>query len=185
MEAARDYIYQTERIGVRGLSRDELQGNYPKWFNDMEVCKHNSHGVFPKSMAELAGFIDSLGSDKSKIVWAVFELEGGQHVGNVSLQAMNLINRNAEFAVLMGDRNYWGKGYASEAAELLLLHGFQKLNLHRVYCGTAATNIGMQHLAERMRMVREGVRRQALFLNGEYTDIWEYGVLRDEFLANR
>lgn len=177
------FIYQTDRIGVRGLSREDLQGNYPHWFNDMEVCRHNSHGVYPKSMEELAAFIDSLRSDRSKIVWAVIEKESGRHIGNVSLQNINFINRNAEFAVLMGEKAYWGKGIAHEAARLLVLHGFNKLNLHRVYCGTAASNSGMQRLADSLHMSREGVRRQALYLDGEYIDVWEYGVLRDDFMA--
>lgn len=179
------YIYQTDRVCVRGLSREDLQGNYPRWFNDMELCKYNSHGVYPKSLEELTSFINSISSDRTKIVWAIFDRVSGQHIGNVSLQNINFINRNAEFAILMGEKTYWGKGYAHEAAALLLLHGFNKLNLHRIYCGTAASNIGMQRLADSLHMSKEGIRRQGLFLNGEYTDIWEYGVLKDEFLAKR
>lgn len=179
------FLYQTGRLGVRGLDRQDLEGNYPRWFCDEEVCRHNSHGAFPKTRQELESFVDSLAGDRTRVVWAVVDLATGRHIGNMSLQNINYINRGAEFAVLMGEKDYWGKGYAREAGELLLRHGFLKLNLHRVYCGTAATNTGMQKLAEALRMVREGVLRQGLYLNGDYVDVWEYGVLRDEFLAGR
>ena len=177
------YIYQTERIRVRGLLPCDLDGNYPHWFNDLEVCRYNAHGVYPATRAEMENFIHSLTGDRSRIVWAVIEQSSNTHIGNVSLQNINWIYRSAEFAVIMGEKQYWGKGYASEAANLLLTHGFKKLNLHRIYCGTALTNRGMCKLAESLKMTREGVRRQALFLNGAYVDLVEYGVLRDEFFA--
>lgn len=183
--ADRRFIYQTDRLGVRGLDRGDLAGGYPLWFSDEAVCRHNSHGAFPKSAQELAAYIDGLASDRAKVVWAVIDRATGLHIGNMSLQSINWINRSAEFAVLMGEKEYWGRGYAREAGELLLRHGFLRLNLRRVYCGTAATNTGMQKLAESLGMAREGVRRQELYLNGEYTDLWEYGVLKDEFLAGR
>ncbi len=179
------FIYWTDRLGVRALERADLEGGYPRWFRDAEVCRYNSHGTFPKRLPELTAYIDSLAGDRSKVVWAVVDLASGRHIGNMSLQAIDYINRSAEFAVLMGEKEFWGRGYAREAGELLLRHGFMKLNLHRVYCGTAAGNTGMQKLAEALGMVREGVRRQALYLNGEYADVWEYGVLKDEFLAGR
>ena len=67
------------------------------------------------------------------------------------------------------------------ASLALLRHGFEKLNLERVYCGTAGTNIGMKKLAVQMGMVEEGCRRKHLFLNGRWDDMVEYGVLREDF----
>ena len=63
----------------------------------------------------------------------------------------------------------------------MVRHGFFDLNLHRIYCGTAASNVGMNRLALAMGMQQEGVRRSHLFLEGEWVDVIEYGVLRTEF----
>lgn len=176
------FVYRTEKIAVRPLDRWAMEGPYPSWFSDMEVCRHNSHGVFPKQTAELATYIDSLAGDRSRLVWAIFDVADAQrHIGNISLQQIDSINRSAEFAILIGDKSCWGKGYATEAARLLLTHGFDRLNLRRIYCGTAAANVGMRRLAQSLGMVEEGTRRGALFIDGSYIDVVEYGLLQDEF----
>lgn len=176
------YIYTTERIGVRGLCPEDVTGNYRNWLNDPEVCKYNSHGVFPMGIVELQGFVQSLSGDRSKIIWAIDDLKSGRHIGNVTLQAINMIYRSAEFAIVLGEKDFWGKGYSYEASYLIVKHGFERLNLNRIHCGTAEGNEGMKKLAKKLKMSQEGIRRQALFLNGEYVDAIEYGVLRDEFL---
>ena len=84
---------------------------------------------------------------------------------------------------MLGERDCWGKGYSKEAAHPLVHHGFTSLNLHRIYCGTAADNIPMQKLARALKMKQEGIRREAMFKNGRYVDVIDYGVLQAEYLA--
>lgn len=175
------YICETDRIGLRGLELEDLKGNYTKWFNDKEVCRHNSHGIFPKTRQEFEEYIRSTRASRDKVVWAIVDKKTGLHIGNVSLQFINWVNRSAEFAIILGEKDYWGKGYAYDAAALLVKHGFDKLNLNRIGCGTAAGNAGMQKLALKLNMKKEGARRKALYLSGKYADIYEYGVLRNEF----
>lgn len=164
---------------VRGLRESDLTGAYPYWFEDQDVCKYNSHGKFVKNADWFRSFYNQLNSE-DQLIWAVCHKQDG-HIGNISLQSISFINRNAEFAILIGDRNHWRKLVGLHAGLALLQHGFSKLNLERVYCGTAATNIGMQKLARRLGMVEEGRRRKHIFLDGEWIDMLEYGVLRNEF----
>jgi [ribosomal protein S5]-alanine N-acetyltransferase len=118
--------------------------------------------------------------DESTIVWAICHNEAG-HVGNITLQDISHINRTAEFAIILGDRNHWGKGLGQLAGRQLLEHGFTKLNIARIYCGTAASNEGMKKLAISLGMTEEGVRRRHLFLDGCHVDMVEYGILKSEF----
>lgn len=164
---------------VRGLLESDLTGPYPSWFEDQEVCKYNSHGKFVKNADWLRSFYDGLNRE-DQLVWAICHKDDG-HVGNISLQGLSFVNRNAEFAILIGNPKHWRKAVGRHAGLALLQHGFSKLNLERVYCGAAATNLGMQKLAGQLGMVEEGRRRKHLFLAGEWVDMLEYGVLREEF----
>jgi RimJ/RimL family protein N-acetyltransferase len=85
-------------------------------------------------------------------------------------------------SIVLGDKDYWGKGYAKEAMQLLLEHGFFQMNLHRICCGTAADNVTMQNLAISVGMKKEGRRREAAFKTGSYVDIIEYGLLKREYV---
>jgi ribosomal-protein-alanine N-acetyltransferase len=173
----------TDKYFVRALEERDLEGPYPTWFQDQEVCKYNSHGKFPKNADYFRAFYAALNGE-DEVVWALCHATDG-HIGNLSLQAISLIDRNAEFAVILGDKRHWGKGIGFAAAGQLLRHGFEKLNLTRVYCGTAATNEPMRNLALRLGMMQEGVRRKHMYLEGQWVDMVEYGVLKDEFRFKR
>jgi [ribosomal protein S5]-alanine N-acetyltransferase len=166
---------------VRALYASDLAGPYPTWFEDQEVCKYNSHGKFARNSNWFKSFYESANND-DRVVWAICHRDDG-HIGNVSLQDMSFIDRNAEFAILIGDGRHRGRSVGAYAGRALLRHGFEKLNLERIYCGTAATNVGMQRLAHQLGMAEEGRRRNHLFLEGRWVDMLEYGILKSEFLA--
>lgn len=167
--------------GVRPLRADDLVGPYLSWFEDQEVCRFNSHGAFPKTAEYFRAYFEA-SNNEDRVVWAVCHDADG-HIGNISLQSISLIDQNAEFAVLIGDRRHWGKGVALAAGRRLIEHGFSKLNLERVYCGTVATNVGMIRVAERLGMQLEGRRRSQRFLDGDWVDVVEFGLLRQEWTA--
>jgi RimJ/RimL family protein N-acetyltransferase len=171
------------RLYLRGLTEEDASGNYPAWFNDAQVCEFNSHHVFPYGRKDAEAYIRSTYEAKESLILAVVLKDKHIHIGNISLQRINLIDRTAEFAVVIGDRASWGKGYAREAAELICRHGFMELNLNRIYCGTSIDNHAMRKLAEGLGMLMEGKRRSHMFKHGRYVDIVEYGVLRPEFFA--
>ena len=91
------------------------------------------------------------------------------------------MNRSAEFAIILGDKEYWGKGIGKEASSLIVKHGFEQMNLHRIYCGTSEENIAMQKLAASLGFKEEGRSRQEMFKNGSFKDVIRYGLLSDEF----
>ena len=173
-----------KRIYLRPLTFKDLDGNYISWLNDADVCKNNSHHIFPYTRDLAQDYIQKAYVSKDKLVLAVSLKENDMHVGNISLLRIDFMSQNAEFTILLGEKKHWGKGLAKEAAFLILKHGFNALNLHRIYCGTFHENTGMQKLAIYLGMKKEGVRRKAFFKNGKFVDIVEFGVLKHEFYKN-
>jgi len=163
---------------VRMLRDEDLLGPYPSWFEDQEVCLFNSHGKFFKTQDDFHTYLDSL-SGEDQVVWAICHTTDG-HIGNVSLQGISFIHRHADFGIIIGDKNHWGRGVAFLATKALFRHGFNKLNLERIWCSAAFPNLAMRKLAKRLGMVEEGCRRAHLYLNGEWVDMVEFGLLRCE-----
>ncbi len=166
-----------KHIYLRPLQESDASGNYPNWLNDKEVCRYNSHGdsLYTKEMA--LAYIKSVQNNPACRVFAICETQSDRHIGNIALQAISLKNQNAEFAILMGEKSFWGRGFSKEASELLLAYGFHELKLHRIYCGTSETNIAMQCLALSLGMEFEGRRKEAMYKNGEFFDVLEYGIV--------
>lgn len=168
---------------LRALEARDLEGPWFQWLNDEEVCRHNGHAIFPNTERRMRDYFESTQTSRDAVVFAVVRRSDDRHVGNISLQRISWVDRSAELAILMGDREVWGTGAATDAGELLLQYGFVRLGLHRIHCGTSAANDGMQKLAVRLGMREEGRRREAMYKNGAFFDILEYGILQPEYAA--
>ena len=168
-------------VFLRGLCPEDAEGNYPVWFNSSDICLYNSHHRFPYTKAEAILYIENLAADKTKLIFAIIENQTFQHIGNAALQDISYIDRSAEIAFIIGEKRYWGGGIATEVGALIIGHGFQQLNLNRIYMGTSANNIGMIKVAEKLGFAKEGTRRQAFYKNGQYVDLVEFGLLRTEW----
>jgi RimJ/RimL family protein N-acetyltransferase len=169
-------------VNLRPLEERDIDGPYSMWLNDPEVCRFNSHARFSVGKEELKKYILEAKQSSSMQVFAIVTKEKGNHVGNISLQNIDYIDRSAELAIIIGDKRYWGKGVGIEAWKLMMDYGFRVLNLHRLYCGCANKNLGMKRIAEKSGMKSEGRRRDSFFKNGRYDDILEFGILENEYL---
>ncbi len=176
------FFLKGDRIILRPLERRDLTSEYLQWLNDEDVTRFNSHATFPNTEDKMEAYFKSVQDTTKNVVLAITDLQTGKHVGNVALQQLNWVSHSAEFAILLGDKNFWGKGIGEEAAFLIVKYGFERLNLHRIYCGTIDGNNGMVKLASKLKMKEEGRRREAIYKNGKYLDVIEYGVLKSEFL---
>ena len=109
--------------------------------------------------------------------WKVIRKDSS-HIGNISLQHIDYINRSAEIAWMISEQ---GKGAGTEAGNQVIDYAFNILNLNRVWCGCVKENIGMVRVAEKLGMKQEGVSREAFFLEGRYTDVIQFGILKGEW----
>lgn len=168
-------------VSLRPLRQADADGPYLEWFNDEESCRNNSHHYFPYQEQDARAFIEAVQGFRDRMVFAIQLNKDDRHIGNIELGKINWIARTGEYAIVLGDRSVWGQGLAKQASVLLLDHAFFGLNLNRVHCGTFASNDAMIRLAAFMGMREEGRRRQAIYKEGRYLDLLEFGVLRDEY----
>lgn len=101
----------------------------------------------------------------------------GRHIGNCMYYGANYHRQEAELGILIGDRDYWGRGYGTDSIRTLLRYIFQCTSLNRIYLRTLDWNVRAQrsfaHCGfHEFRREREG---QYLFV---IMDTW-----RDEFVA--
>jgi ribosomal-protein-alanine N-acetyltransferase len=181
MKNTAKYFLESKRLFFRPLNEDDIHGDYAGWLNDPEVCEGNRHAIFPKTQTALVDYIKKLEKSNSQVVLAFLLRSDSRHIGNVSLQDIDFLNRSADLAILLGAKEFWGNGYGLEVIFEMLKYGFQRLGLRRITCGTLSNNIGMQKIALKIGFQQEGVRREAVYKNGKFHDIIEYGIFADEF----
>ncbi|GAB4580704.1 MAG: GNAT family protein [Anaerolineales bacterium] len=175
-----------DRIRLRKLERADLP-QFVIWLNDPEV-RAGLGMHLPISQAEEDRWYEKMLArppEEQVLVIEVREEAHWQMIGSTSLFDFDWRNRKAEFGLLIGDKNYWNRGYGTETTALILKHGFETLNLHRIELKVFSSNPRAQRAYEKAGYVLEGIQRQAEFRNGQYVDDHLMAVLREEWLATR
>lgn len=126
-------------------------------------------------------FLDHQKQDpRIKFQFAVTLKSTGQLIGNCGVRR----NSAEAFEGDMGyelDPNYWGQGYATEAARIVFHFGFTQMGLHRLSAHCVADNVGSAHVLEKLGMRLEGHPREHRYYKNRWWDTLIYAILYDEW----
>ena len=173
-----------EHIRLRGMERSDLPC-FQQWLNDPEVIE--GLGTFlPLSMADEEQWFDRMSRMEPEEKPLAIDLKDDsvwRLIGNIGFFNLEWVNRSAEFGILIGDKSVWNQGYGTESVRLLLKHGFETLNLHRIYLRVYSTNPRARRSYEKVGFVLEGTLREAVYRHGRYADVHIMSVLRPDWSA--
>ncbi len=174
-----------EQVYLRPLRREDLDGKYLAWLNDPEVNRYLETGIFPQSKEQLERFYEAMIKAADQVMLAIVDKETEQHIGNVKLGPISWVHRKASLGILIGEKDFWGKGVGQEVTRLIVEYGFNRLNLHRINLGVYAEHQAAIHVYEKIGFKKEGLFRQALFHEGMYKDHLWMGLLHSEYRPSR
>lgn len=101
-------------------------------------------------------------------------------IGFVALE-VQWPNQNTWLAIGIGNPDYWGRGYGSDALQLALRYAFNELGVHRVTLNVLGYNTRAMRVYEKAGFTREGVLREIFYRDGKRWDMVYYGLLRHEW----
>ena len=160
----------SNRIYLREVRPNDVNENYYRWMNDFEVTQYLASRFYPNSMESLLEYVKGFQGNKDNIFLAIVLKENHKHIGNIKMGPINWFHRLADIGIMIGEKDCWGKGYATEAISLLSNHAFKNLNLHKLTAGCYDQNQGSLKAFQKAGFEIEGIRRKHCFNNGEYVD---------------
>jgi RimJ/RimL family protein N-acetyltransferase len=167
-----------ERIILGPVKREYIE-SYLKWLNDIELTQYLN--IYrPLTRMEEEDWIENLKNRNDTIVFSISLLDN-THIGNCGLHQIDWKNRIAEVGIMIGDKELRGKGYGTEAMELLLEYGFNTVNLNRIQLRVFDYNIRAINSYKNVGFKEEGRIRQAMFKSGKYHDMFLMSILREEW----
>ena len=176
-----------QRVRLRPIEKDDLP-RYVKWFSDPELRSYLSQHLPIGQAQEEKWFEQNLnGHDRNSQAWAIdvqpADMAVGPwvHIGGGGLHDIDWHHRWAELGIFIGARDYWGRGYGTDAVQTLSTWGFDTVNLNRVYLRVFADNARAIRCYEKVGYQHEGRLRQHNFNNGAYRDTLIMGLLRSEW----
>ncbi len=91
-------------------------------------------------------------------------------IGNVSLGEISKIDKNASIFIVIGDKDYWGKGVAPDALKYITDYGFNELKLHKIYLYVIPSNVRAVRCYEKFGFIKEAVHTEMSKIDGKFHD---------------
>jgi ribosomal-protein-alanine N-acetyltransferase len=176
------FYYETERLILRDLREEDLQGMYDL---DSNPLVHQFLGNKPIHSIEQAeayiGIVKKQYKDHGIGRWATIEKSSGNFIGWSGLKFITSVENNRSHFYDVGYRlmpKFWGKGYATEACEASLKYAFEILNLNEVIGTCHEENKASKHVLEKCGLSF----KENYIYNNELPCLW-LSISREEYYA--
>jgi RimJ/RimL family protein N-acetyltransferase len=173
-------VLEGQLVRLRPLTPDDLP-DLMRWYADPEVNHWLHHSEYRDVSDERIRAKFGPGSERSDDARWIIEAVDGTGIGVIRLEGIEGKHRRAELAVSIGEKEYWSRGYGTEAIGLALQHGFEGIGLRRVVLVTDVDNERGIRCYEKCGFRREGLLRANRIRYGEPLDMVVMGVLREEW----
>ena len=170
-------MIESGRILLRPVTLEDVNENYLCWMNDPEVMRYTESRFQPHSLESIRDYVQSVQKEPANLFLAIIEKESGNHIGNVKIGHINPMHHSADVGIIIGNKACWGRGYASETLELVATYAAETLQLHKLWAGIYANNLGSIQAFLRAGFVLEGRFAGHWFCEGEYVDGVQLGLL--------
>jgi len=174
-----NFFLSGDGIYFREVRIEDIDDSYYKWMNDAEVIKYTGSRFYPNSKAMLGKFVDTINANRDNVFFAIIKKENNKHIGNIKLGPINWINRFGDIGIIIGEKDEWGKGFASEAIKLMVKYAFNTLNLHKLTAGYFEGNKPSSKIFLKNGFQVEGVRKNHVYVNGSYMDSYLLGCINE------
>lgn len=161
---------QGEKIYLRPVNIQDANQDYCRWMNDPEVTRYTESRFSAHTLEDIKVYIERESESKDSIFLAIVLKENNRHIGNIKIHRIDKVHNHAEISLLIGEKSCWGQGIGAEAIRLTAGHAFNALNLHKVYAGCYANNIGSIKAFKKAGFKEEAIMKEHHIFEGQYVD---------------
>ena len=165
-----------ERIMLAPLRDDDSRTLFT-WINERDDVLLSAP-YKPVHGADHASWFDAVRNRDDVVIFGIRTLDGDRLIGSCQLHGIDQRARSAELQIRIGEGDQRERGYGSEALALLLHHGFEDLNLRRIWLRVFASNERALAAYRSAGFEEEGRLREAAYVGGVYVDVVVMARLR-------
>jgi len=171
----------SKRLVYRILSEDDVTQNYVDWLNDPKVNRYLETRHTHQTKKNCLSYVAEMITSPTNYLFGIYLRETGKHIGNTKLGFINPYHHRAELSLFIGEKNCWGKGFATETIKTITSWGLNDLKLEKIEAGCYDTNIGSLRAFLKAGYQVEGYLRKNISLDGQRIGSFWLGVLPNDF----
>ncbi|GAA2702039.1 GNAT family N-acetyltransferase [Actinoplanes palleronii] len=151
-----------------------------RWNHDPEVMRFMVEG-YPQTPETVTKFLTERPRNTyGDTLFGVESRKDGVLIGLISLHGAEPETGIAELDIYLGEKDYWGQGYATDAMRTACRYGFDRMRLHRIWLTVVVGNEAAHHIYQKIGFVDEGRLRQVSRRDGQWRDVHIMGLLDGE-----
>jgi len=168
------------RVYLRSLEPSDAHTMYC-WRSDESVGKfYSGTRKYTSEYAELK-WLNERALNIDTVNCAICLKETNEFIGCVFLDSIDWINRSGHCPIFIGAKEQMGKGYATEGRILMLKHAFYDKGLERIWAHVVENNMNSLKMLNNNGFKKEGILRNASYMDGKFYNIIVMSLLRNEF----
>jgi len=167
------------RVRLRFMRPSDAWGKYVQWMNDTDVTRFLESRFRSYTSEQLEEYILSQHNDPSVWFLAIEDSATSRHVGNLKISMRNALYKTAEIGILIGAKDCWGRGYATEAIGLAADAAFDRFSIRKLFAGCYQENVASQHAFLKNGFIQEGRLQDHVVDRGTLSDVILLARLRD------
>ncbi|MBC8161453.1 MAG: GNAT family N-acetyltransferase [Roseiflexaceae bacterium] len=169
-------------VNLRSIEKDDLKTLHQLERN-VELVQFGDGQWMP---SPLAAWEKQFEKELESKEFSSFAIEAdGTLIGGIGLHHLSRRDSSSQFGIGIYHPDYVGKGYGREAISLLLDWAFFDQNWRRIWLEALSVNQRAVRAYRALGFVEEGRLRQHSFFRGEYVDVFQMGMLREEWAARK
>ena len=155
-----------------------------QWMNDTEVTAFMLQNP-PFSLQEEEEYYEWAKNTMHGLFLSIIDKKTKQPIGSTTLILSEQDDLQANFGLMIGEKEYWGKGYGSECTKEMCRIGFELLGLEKISLTVFPENFSALHIYEKVGFQKVGLLKNHILKNGKRREILLYELLREDFLSKK
>ena len=148
--------------------------------NDPQVTQFLESRFVQQTYDTVKEFVENALADSDVELFAILDRATGTHVGNIKLGPVDRNHKTADVGLIIGEKAFWGKGYGTQAIQIVTKYAFDTLRLRKITAGAYSNNHGSIRAFEKAGWQIEGKRPSAFISGDERVDHVLLGISRQE-----
>jgi len=174
--------------GSSVVLRRHVPGNvaaFQRWYSDPEVARLARYQDGPMRPDEIDRFFQLRALGTESLTMAIHLADSDRLIGSCAFSQVDGENGSAMYHITIGEKDAWGRGFGTEATQLMLDHAFGTLGLHRIALTVFEFNERAIRAYARCGFVVEGRARESIWRDGRWWDELSMSVLSSEWHERR
>jgi RimJ/RimL family protein N-acetyltransferase len=158
---------------LKQLSKIDVTQSYINWLNDYEVVKFTEQRHLKHSNVSVCQFVEQKKSSKENYLFGIYYDK--KHIGNVKLGPISFSNKRSEISYIIGEKQYWGRGLATQTINFLSQIAKDKLNIVKLLAGTYDCNLASINVLKKNGFKLEGRITKSVYFEKKQIDNLIFG----------